>query len=209
MKAYRIACMAAVLCAAVGSAVLAANTEPRIGVVDLDRVYREAPRVRQFEDEITALDRLLTAKLDIRSQNLMLTEAELTELTDLKTKPKPTAADNARIKQLTDIERARGDELTTLQGTKDLNAQQQARLKELQGGQRKSKDTGVALIKDYRAQLESKEGEVREKEDTEVRAAVKKVGEARGFTLVLDKGCVLMGGTDLTADVISRLDPVK
>lgn len=201
------ACIAIVLASSISFA--AASNEPKIGVVDLDRVYKEAARVKQFEEEVSALDQLLTAKLNIRAQNLMLTEAEVTELVDLKTKPTQTPADTARIKQLTDLERAKSDELTTLQGTKTLTAQQQARMKELQDLQKKSKDAGAALYKDYDAQLVSKGQEIRAKEDAEVRAAVRKVGEAKGYTLVLDKANVLLGGIELTSDVISKLDRAR
>lgn len=190
----------------IGSGAWAANTEPKIGVIDTARIYKDAPRIKQYQEELDGFKQGLTAKLDIRAQNMMLDENEIKELIDLKTKAKPTDADTARIKALTDIERAKGEELKKLQETKDLNDQQKARLKELQDLDGKSKQTGNALIKDYDAQYQSKMVELQGKIDTELLAAVTKVAEAKTMTMILDKQGVLIGGVDVTDDVISRLD---
>lgn len=190
----------------IGSVARAATSEPKIGVVDVQKVYKDAPRVKQYQEQLDGFKQTLTAKLDVRAQNMMLNEDEIKELVDLKTKDKATDADNARIKQLTDAERAKDEELKKLQETKDLNDQQKARLKELQDLQQKSKDTGNALIKDYDGQYQTKMGELQVKIDSEIQAAVTKMSEAKGLALVLDKAGVMLGGIDVTDDVISRLD---
>ena len=209
LKSRRTAWVVAAAIAAVvfvGSAVNAATNEQKIGIVDIQRVYKDAPRIKQYMEELDGVKQTLTAKLDIRAQNMMLDENEIKELIDLKTKANPTAADTARIKQLTDLERAKDDEIKKLQETKDLNEQQKARLKELQDLMQKSKDTGNALIKDYDAQYQSKMQELQGKVDTELQAVINKVAEAKSLTLVFDKAGVLYGGTDITDDVINRLD---
>lgn len=208
-KSQRIALIAATICVvvlSVSSVALGAIAEPKVGSVDTDRVFKEAPRIAQLEEETAALDQLLTKKLDIRAQNLMLTESEISELIDLKIATNPKPADSARISQLTDLERAKTDELAKLAGTQSLTDKQRSRLKELQDIQRKSQEAGTALYKDYQVQLQSKANEIHGKEDAEMRAAVSKVGEAKGFAVIWDRASVLFGGTDLTSDVISRLD---
>ncbi len=184
----------------------AASNEPKIGVVDTQRVYKDAPRMKQYQEELSAFEQALAAKLDIRAQNMMLNEDEIKELIDLKTKDKPTDADKARVQALTDSERAKDDELKKLQESKDLNDQQKARLKELQDLETKSKTTGNALVNDYKAQAQSKGAELEAKADTEIQAAVSKVAEAKGLALVLDKAGVVLGGVEITDDVIARLD---
>lgn len=209
LKSHRISLIVATLCflaMSVGSMALGANIEPKVGIVDTERVYKEAPRIAQLEEEIAQLNQLFSKKLEIRAQDLMLTDKEVSELIDLRTATSPKPADTARIAQLNDLERARTDELAKLQGTQNLTDQQRTRLKELQDTQRKSQEAGRALYNDYQTQLQSKANEIHDKEDAEVRAAVSKVGEAKGFTLVADKATILLGGTDLTSDVISRLD---
>ncbi|MGI6296029.1 MAG: OmpH family outer membrane protein [Armatimonadota bacterium] len=189
-----------------GSAVLAAPNDIKIGVVDLQKVYRDAPRVKQYREQLEDFSRSLATKLDIRSQNMMLNEDEIKELIDLKTKEKPTEAESSRAKQLSEIERAKDEELRKLQETKELNDQQQARLKELQGLQQKSKDIGAALAKDYDGQYQAKMAELETKSDSDIQDAVNKTAEAKGLTLVLDKAVVFLGGVDITDDVVSRLD---
>lgn len=190
----------------IGSGSWAAANEPKIGVVDVQKVYKDAPRVKQYQEQLDAFKQTLAGKLDIRAQNMMLNEDEIKELVNLKTKEKQTDADKTRITQLTDAERAKDEELKKLQETKDLNDQQKARLKELQNLQQKSKDTGNALIKDYDGRSQTKMGELQGKIDAEIQAAVVKMAEAKQLTLVLDKAGVMLGGTDVTDDVISRLD---
>lgn len=192
----------------IGSAVSAAPaaSEPKIAIVDSQKVYKEAPRIRQYEEQREAFKQLLTAKLDIRSQNWMLDETEIQELIALKTKEKPTEADTARIKVLTDAERAKGGELTALQQTAAPTDQQKARQKELTDLQEKSKATANATLKDYEAQYASKSGEIMAVADTEFQAAVVKVAESKGYTLVLDKAVVMLGGTDISDLVIGALD---
>lgn len=209
LKLRRTACVLVSVIAVAGlfgSRAWAASNEQKIGVVDSQRIYKDAPRIKQYQEELDLFKQTLTAKLDMRAQNMMLDEAEIKELIDLKTKDKPTDADTARIKALTDIERGKTDEFKKLQESKDLNDQQKARLKELQDMDQKSKQTGNALIKDYDAQYQSKMVELQGKIDTELLAAVTKVGEAKALTLVLDKQGVLLGGIDVTDDVIARLD---
>ncbi len=189
-----------------GSAVLAAPNDVKIGVVDLQKVYRDAPRVKQYREQLEDFSRSLATKLDIRSQNMMLNEDEIKELIELKTKEKPTEAENARAKQLSEVERSKDEELRKLQETKELNDQQQARLKELQGLQQKSKDIGAALAKDYDGQYQAKAMELETKSDSDIQTAVNKAAESKGLTLVLDKAVVFLGGQDITDDVISRLD---
>ncbi len=184
-----------------------AANEVKIAVVDTQKVYKEAPRIRQYQEQLDAFKQLLTMKLDIRSQNWMLDEAEIQELIQLKTKEKPTEADNARIKALTDIERAKDNELKTLQQTtSELTEQQKARLNELTELQKKSKETANATLKDYDAQYTAKMNELQAKIDTELQATVTKVAESKGFTIVLDKAVVMLGGTDISDLIIGALD---
>lgn len=183
-----------------------AASEQKIAIVDTQKVYKEAPRIRQYQESLDGFKQLLTSKLDIRSQNWMLDETAIQELIGLKTKDKPTDADNARIKALTDEERAKDDELKSLQQTTAPTDQQKARLKELMDLQQKSKDTANATLKDYDTQYQGKMTELQAKIDSELQAAVVKVAESKGYTMVLDKAVVMLGGTDISDLVIGALD---
>jgi Skp family chaperone for outer membrane proteins len=190
----------------IGSAATAADGDLKIGIVDGEKVYTNAPRVKQYTEELNVLRQELAQKLDIRSQNMMLNDAEIQELITLKAKTPSSPAEDARIKALEDTERSRDAEYKTLQGTKEPTADQKARLKELQDMQQHSKDTGNALAKDYDGQLQTKMQELNSKAEADVREAITKVASEKGVQMVFAKEAVLFGGTDISDDVIKNLD---
>lgn len=197
--------VAAMLIGAV--AVQAADEAPKIGVVDTDKVYKEAPRVKQYTEELNVVKNELALKLNVRNQNLMLSDEEIKELVDLKAKgAAATEQDKARIQALEKISRDRDDEFSKLQNTTTLTDQQKARMKELQDMQQKSKETGNALARDYESQFQSKMQALSDKADADVLDVIKKVAEAKGLTQVFVKAALLYGGTDITDEVISKLD---
>lgn len=197
-----------VLSAVAASAIMAADNALKVGVVDFARVTRDAPRVKQYREEFDQLAATLEKQLEIRSQNLMLDEAEVKELIELKLKPAEALSEKekARINELQNKERSLDEEFKQLQATSQPTEQQKARLQELQEIQRKSKTTGEALEKDYNSRLQAKAVELEEKMTLDIQDAVKKVAEAKGLSLVLSKAAVLFGGLDITDEVINKLD---
>lgn len=193
----------------------AASSELRIGIVDLQRVASEAPMMKQYSAELVAFSNSLDAKMRLRDQYVMLGEGEIRELIDLKAKPNPAAADEARIRALIDTERSRDAELKKLQQTKDPSAQDRARLKELQDSQRKSREAREIAAKDCDSQMQSKSQDLWNQAESEIQTAVAKIAEAKKLPFVVAKGItladgavaksVLYGGVDITDDVIGKL----
>lgn len=209
LKSRRMAWMLAVALAGaawIAGAALGADQDLKIGVVDIEKAYKDAPRVKQYTEELNAFRDSLGKKLDIRSQNMMLDENEIKELIDLELKDTKTDKDKARIDELKKIERDKDEKLKQLQATKDLDDQKKALQNQLQEMQQKSKDTGNALAKDYDGQLSTKMQELNGKAETDIREAIAKIAAAKGFVLVVTKEAVLFGGTDITDDVIGKLD---
>ncbi|MDH7600874.1 MAG: OmpH family outer membrane protein [Armatimonadota bacterium] len=202
----RVAAAAIALLSLLAVCVSAADNAPKIGVIDVQKVLRDAPRMKQYMQEYEELRQQLGRILDIRSQNLMLTEDEVKELIELKSKPSPTEQEKARIAELERIERERDAEFKQLQSTANLTDAQKTRLKELQELQDKSKATGKALEDDYNSRLQTKLQELDQQADADIQDAVKKVAEAKGLSLVLVKDAVRFGGIDITDDVISKLE---
>ena len=203
--AWSVACAVAAV-ALLGGVAFAADAGPKIGIVDVQKLYSDAPRVKQYREGLLTLRTELETKLDIRGQNLMLDEASVKELVDLKIKTKPTEAETKRIKELTDLERAADEELKKLQTTPQPTEQQKARLKELTDMQQKSKSIGEQMGKDYYARIDSKTQELETKADGEIREAINKVAAEKSYAYVLAKAAVFVGGTDITDDVIGKLE---
>lgn len=184
---------------------LAADTKAVFGIVDTEKLMT-SPRFKQYDEDLSKFVEECRAKLAVRQQKLMLNEDELRELIDLKMKANPTAQQTERINAIEKIERDRDAELKQLQGAKEATEQQKARQKELQDMRQKSKDTGDAQEKDYQSAIQTKAQGLDAQFATEVQAAIKQVAEAKGLTLVFAKAQVLFGGTDVTDDVIAKLD---
>jgi Skp family chaperone for outer membrane proteins len=157
-------------------------------------------------EELEAYRQSLASKLETRSQSLMLDEGQVKELIDLKAKQNPTEQDKARIKELSETERAKDEELKKLQTTATLTEPQKARLTELTNLQQKSKTVGGQLEKDYNDQLETKRQDMIAKAEADIRDAIAKIAEAQGFTFVLAKDAALYGGADITDKVMDKLD---
>lgn len=188
------------------TAAAAADQVQKIAVVDVDKVYTNAPRVKQYSEELNAFGQDLSKKVEIRNKNMMLNETEIQELVTLKTKSSRTAAEDARIKEIENTEGARDEQYRTLQATKEPTEEQKTQLKELQDMRQKAKDTLDALAKDYDGQLKSKQQELLGKADADIREAITKVAGAKGITMVIAKDAVLFGGLDISDDIIANLD---
>jgi len=190
-----------------GTAAAAADSGLKIGVVDIQKIYKDAPRVKQYMETLEALKQELGLKLEVRSQNLMLDENQIKELVDLKLKGVgATDKDKARIAELVDAEKKLDEEFKTLQGTAQPNDTQKARLKVLQDLREKSTTTGTALEKDYNSQLVSKAQELDDKAKVEMQEVINKVAETKALNFVISKDAVLFGGIDVTDDVIKNMD---
>ena len=203
--AWSVACAVAAA-ALLGGVAFAADAGLKIGIVDVQKLYADDPRVKQYREGLDKLRTELGAKLDIRSQNRMLDDTAVKELVELKTKVTPTDADTKRIQELTDQERANDEALKKLQTTAQLTDEQKAKLKALTDMQQKSTSIGEQMEKDYNAQIDSKAQESETKVDAEVRDAINKVAQEKSYNYVLAKAAIFVGGTDITDDVIAKLE---
>ncbi|MCX6345860.1 MAG: OmpH family outer membrane protein [Armatimonadetes bacterium] len=187
-----------------GIAAMAADT--KIGVVDLAKVNSDAPRMKQYWDDFNAVKASLEAKLDIRQKNMLLSGDEVQQLVDLKIKATRTDQEILRVKELETLQDNNAKEMSDLAQTKELTDQNKARLKELQDIRKKSEDTGMALTKDYDAELKKKLSELDAKAEVDLQDAISSVAGAKGITIVVAKDAVLFGGEDITPDIIKKLD---
>lgn len=176
------------------------------GVVDLQKVWEKAPRGQQYDEELREFQLGLTKKIDIRAQNLMLSDEEIKELIELMTKEQTTEAESARLQELQSLDRDRDKELKDLQVVASPNDEQKARLKTLQDMQKKSTETMQSIDRDYQEQIATKAEEYRSQFIVEIEEAIKAVAEEKKMKMVFDSMAALYGGTDITDDVIGKLD---
>lgn len=192
--------------AMLGSACMAADGLPAVGIVDVAKVNNEAPRIKQLSELLEKKGVEFDSKLGIRGQSLMLPEEQIRELIDLKLKPAPTDADKARIKQITDQEKANDDELKKLQTTPQLTDDQKKRMGELADFQKKAQEMRENMAKDYTIQYQSEAANLTAKANAEIEEVVKKLATDKKLAFVFAKNAIFFGGTDITSEVISKLD---
>lgn len=95
-------------------------------------------------------------------------------------------------------------------GLQKANEDMQAELANAQKEfEEKSKDMNDQQKEEYYAQtqqrLQQKQKDLIEPMENSVEEAVKKVADARGLTVVIDKNAVVYGGQDITQEVIGKI----
>jgi|GEM_PF-1314737 len=202
----------ALLCVLVAAGALlcsvtwSAGSDIKIAVVDITRIRKDSPRLKQYDADFAKIQSELQAELDNRGSHLLLDEAEIKQYIALKQKGQTaTDADKAAIKTFDDKQTALDTELKTLQQTPALDDTQKARQKALTEILQKNKATAELFVKDSSGILQGKGDELSAKIETDILAAVKEAAIAKSFNYVYDKGALLYGGIDLTDDVIKRL----
>ena len=104
-----------------------------------------------------------------------------------------------------------------LQAHPDMEGARQKMQLEEQKAKQDYEDNGKSLpeaekeqyIQKLQQQLAKMEHETMGPIGTQIDAAIKKVAEEKGLTVVLDKGGVITGGTDITEDVVKEISKIK
>lgn len=68
-----------------------------------------------------------------------------------------------------------------------------------------SEDDKAAFYQQTQQRLAQRQGELLEPVQNAVEQAAKEVADAKGLSVVIDKGAVVYGGNDITRDVIAKL----
>lgn len=202
IKRLCVVVVAAFLVVAAVGAVCAADN---VGYVNVQDVFQGYEKTTKSNSELDDLSKALVAKLQVMEENLLLPNAELTELIDLSAKTTRTDQENSRVKAIQDHEVALDKELGDLTSKKEPTAQEQARLKELQGSQSKSKEAADALRADSEKKFQDRSQELSKGIRDDIIKAIEEVAKDKKMTMVVDKEAVLFGGVDITKEVLAKL----
>ena len=201
-----------ILCAACGSSLAAVAkpaAETKIGVVEMEKVWKDYELSKKYSADFEALRAKKKAQLDRWDRNRLLTEVQLRELDTLYDKAGPTDGDKARIKAIEDDATKLDAEMKDLQAKKEPTVDDKKRLDELNARSAKTDET----LRKMAEQADTELADINAKWSKEVKdnitAAIQKIAEQKGIPLVLDKTAVLFGGTDLTTPVVDYLNKKK
>jgi len=180
------------------------------GTVDVMRVTRDYKAMQLAQSELTARQTRANARIQRWMNMPYLSDAEHKQIDDIEAKQPAsrTAEEAAKVKELTDKGLRLTGEIAALMQKPDseLTDADKTRLKE---------------AGDVRGRVEQKIGQVRDEEDAALRdfgmanqdrltqsfrAAVKRVAEKRGLTIVFDVQVAVFAGTDITEEVLKDLN---
>lgn len=186
-----------------------AAEEPKLGVVDMERVAAQYAEMQKLNAQFQDFQRDQEQQLRQSHQTLMLTDDERQEYTDKTAMGAPTEATKARLTELEDLSSQREQRLMDLRKRTDLSQEEKAETDEL--GKRYEARMGelAKLQTDLQNSRTAKYEELSRLITENVDAAIKSVSDAKHLQMVLRKDAVLVGGADVTDDVIETLNKPK
>ncbi len=186
----------------------AAADQVRIGKLDGERVFKEYKLYQKLNDELQSMGRKLLSEFDERKRKYpLLLDDEWNTLLTLRQKgANMTPTEKQQYDKLIKQSDERDRELAELEGQAKLDDKQQARWRELVA----IRTQASQMLQDQWDRIQ-KQGADRTREmesqlNAEIRAAVKKVAEANGLTVVLQAEVLIFGGEDITETVLQTLN---
>lgn len=171
-----------------------------VATVDMSTIMKSEYVEKSFA-EIDATGQKYQTEIQIRQENLFLTENEINDLLNLVN----SKGDQAKIKALQDENIKRSNEYQTLNQTKTLTDEQKTRQTELANYTKKSKENLENKANIFTENMESLVAKKREEIDKAIMTACEKIAKDKKYSIVIEKTSVFYGGIDITKDVIGAL----
>jgi Skp family chaperone for outer membrane proteins len=179
------------------------------GVVDYERVFNESTYVKTNRERLQALEARYGSVLQTLQENIVLTNEERQELTNLLLTENPNDEQRKRIDQLTQTARQRASELQQLRQKPQLSETEKAALERFTQMEAVGREAIQSLFQQLRQQLEQQAQQIGKQVDTTVRETIAQVAKEKKLSLVFSAGAVLYAENDITDDVIKRLNERK
>jgi len=182
------------------------NNVDKFGVVSLGDVAEKSKLGQREKKEFEALRTKYGGLIQFLNTNKVAAREDVQKIVDLWNKEKPTAAETQQLETLKTKAQTQSEELRRLISVLNPSAEQQSRIRELSGMSQGTEDMlpqldnmlGTAM----QQRANAKQQEVLEK----ARAAVQKVGQRDGFTLVFENQMAVYGATDITNEALKTMD---
>lgn len=177
-----------------------------IGMVDMERIYNASEAPAEFLKEADQIEGEAQKRIDGMMLVPALTPNELKEYGELIGKNAPDAAQQKRIDDLKKLSDNRVDELSKLQTSNNLGAQEKARMQELIKDRRVAEQFIQVIQEGFRRQALEREDGVKRTQLAQLRAEVAKVAKEKKISHVFDINALVYSTNDLTQPVIQKLD---
>jgi len=178
------------------------------GTVDFKKLSTDYKAKDAIEAKLKNMQAQFQARLSRRDNMPLLTEDEQKQLDGLHEKDPQNDGDKAKIKEIEGRAKAASDEVQLLSQKKD-NELNDAEKKKLQETGQKIKDAQqrFAALKEDLSQQFDRFGTAQQDELMKnIRAAITKVAEQKGLSIVFSTDVALYAGTDITPQVVTELN---
>jgi Skp family chaperone for outer membrane proteins len=185
---------------------LAQAQQLAVGLVDTSRIATEYKGMQAFNQQYNDFQREREQKLMDRQRVMMLADADYVKYLDLKQAGAPTESTQ---KQLTDLEaqaKQREERYRALADKKDRTEEEGKEYDTLNQLYTQRMSEMRALQDSLAKEVQGKREELTKTITTSLDAAIKSIAEAKKFSLVVAKEAMLYGGTDITNEVLEKLN---
>ncbi len=179
------------------------------GVVDYERVINESTFVKTSLEQLQALEARYRGVLQVLQENIILTDEERQELTNLLLADTLNDAQRLRVQQIAQASRQRADELQQLRQKPQPSETEKAVLERFTQMEARGRGVIQTLTQQFTQQLEQRLQQSREQVRNAVRETIAQVAKEKKLTLVFSTEAVLYAETDITNDVIQKLNQRK
>lgn len=179
------------------------------GVVDYERVVNESTFVKNSLEQLQALEARYRGVLQTLQENIILTDEERQEFTNLLLADNLNDAQRQRAQQLAQTSRQRADELQQLRQKPQPSETEKAALERFTQMEARGREALQALAQQLTQQLEQRLQQSREQVRNAVRETIAQVAKEKRLTLVFSAEAVLYAENDITNDVIQKLNQRK
>ena len=176
------------------------------GVVDMARVAIEYRGMRELERQFQDFQREQDETLDGRYKTRALYDDERQEFFDLSDMGAPTEERDKRLAELAGLSDKRENRLLELRQNKERTPGEEEEFRQLTALYDQRMGELAALQASLQQEREVKRAEFNSVLTESVNSAVKAVAEEKGLPIVVRREIVLYGGTDITEDVLTRLN---
>ncbi len=179
-------------------------------IVDLQKVFQNYKAKMALEEQFNKMQTNYDQRLSRRSEMPFLTEDEQKKL-DIYAEKDPTALTDSEKKDQAALIK-KGTELSSevqvlrQKAEKDLTDADKNKIKEFDATLTKSQQQYEAVKADLANQIKSFDQTNSDKVNTDIRKAVSKVAEQKGFSVVFSNQFTLYAGADITDTVLSELN---
>lgn len=178
------------------------------GTVDFKKLSADYKAKDQVENKLKAMQAQFQARLGRRDNMPLLSDDDQKTLDSLYEKDNQTDADKAKVKEIEDRAKKASDDIQALSQKKDTELTD-AEKKKLQETGTKIKDAQqkFAAMKDDLSQQFDRFGTAQQDDLMKsIRAAIAKVAEQKGLSIVFSSDVALYAGTDITPQVVTELN---